>query len=339
MSRRSTADRWTVIMWHKEGLTVSDIARKTKFDRHFIYRWIKKYEAGEPIEEGKRTGRPRKRIPRVEAAIERTIRGKRRRSSRVVARDLKRQKIADISRMTVQRAAHNRGLHPFKQRKTSRLTKKQKEQRLKFAQANSKKDWSVVVFSDEHKFKQFKGGNPAHNVVWAKSVSEVPVKEVERWGLTLDAWAGISSTGKTKLVTYEGTLDAKSYQDVVEEALLPAAMEWFEDEKDGWELQQDKATCHTAKSTQSFLEAKGIAVLEGWPTKGDDINVMENLWAILDEKLEQKKFTSRQGMKKAVTAIWNDIDEDLLNKLIASVPNRLRKIVKAQGGSIKTVRQ
>ena len=51
------------------------------------------------------------------------------------------------------------------------------------------------------KFKQFKGGNPAHNAVWAKSVSEVPVKEMERWCLALDAWAGISSRGKTKLVT------------------------------------------------------------------------------------------------------------------------------------------
>ena len=33
-----------------------------------------------------------------------------------------------------------------------------------------------MVFSDEHTFKQFKGGNPRHNFVWAKSVSEVPGK-------------------------------------------------------------------------------------------------------------------------------------------------------------------
>jgi transposase len=337
MSRRTLADRWTVVTWHKEGLSIAEIARKTKLDRQFIKRWIQKFEADEPMEEGKRTGRPRKRTPRVEAAIERAMRGKRRRSSRVVARDLKRLRIADISRRTVQRAAHHCGLRPFKQRKSSRLTKDHKQQRLGFAKANRKKDWSAVVFSDEHKFKQFKGGNPAHNLVWAKSVTEVPVKEVERWGLTVDVWAGISSKGKTKLEVYEGTLDAKGYQDVLKKALMPAAMEWFEDEKDGWELQQDKATCHTAKSTMRFLEDNGIGVVDGWPTKGDDINPMENLWAILDEKLERKKFTTRQGMKKAVAQIWNSIDEELLNKLIESIPDRLRRIVKAKGASIKNV--
>ena len=324
-------------MWHKEGLKVADIAHKTGFDRQFINRWIKKFESGEPIEEGKRTGHPRKLDKQVEQLLEHTMRGKRRRSSRIVARDLKRRKIADISHMTVQRAAHRLGMRPFRRRKTSRLTKQYMMQRFKFAKSSKNKDWSAVVFSDEHKFKQFKGGNPAHDIVWAKSASEVPVKEIERWGLTLDAWAGISSRGKTKLMLYEGTLKANGYQNILEKALLPAAKEWFEDEKEGWELQQDKASCHTAKSTTRFLEEKGIAVVEGWPTKGDDINPMENLWAILDERLEKKKFTTKQGMKKAVTAIWKDIDEELLNKLIQSIPDRLRRIVKAKGGSIKNV--
>ena len=46
--------------------------------------------------------------------------------------------------------------------------------------------------------------------------------------------------------------------------------ERFQDEKEGWELQQDKASCHTAKSTQRWLEQHGVDVVEGWPTKGDD---------------------------------------------------------------------
>jgi hypothetical protein len=91
------------------------------------------------------------------------------------------------------------------------------------------------VFSDEHTFKQFKGGNPRHNFVWAKSVSEVPGKEVERWGLAVNTWAGFSSRGKTKLAFYEGTLDAPAYQDILQQKLLPAAQEWYEDENEGWD--------------------------------------------------------------------------------------------------------
>ena len=168
MSPKRTADRWAVISWHQEGLTVADISRKTGFDRRFISRWIKKFEnssVSAAVEEGSRTGRPRKRSPSVEKAVERKMRGKRRRSSRVIARELKRQRIADISFMTVQRAAHHSGLRPFRCPKTSRLTEKHKQSRLQFAKANSNKDWSLVVFSDEHKFQQYKGGNPTHDQV------------------------------------------------------------------------------------------------------------------------------------------------------------------------------
>ena len=44
--------------------------------------------------------------------------------------------------------------------------------------------------------------------------------------------------GKTDLVFYEDTLDAPACQDMLKNSLLPAAKEWFGDEKEGWELQQ-----------------------------------------------------------------------------------------------------
>jgi transposase len=331
----------TVVMWHKEGLTVAEICRKTGFNRPFVNRWIKKFknsECSDGMGDAPRTGRPRKRTRAVERVVESQMRGKRRRSSRIVARELHLREIADISYKTVQRAAHARGLRPYKRPKTSRLTPTHKEARLKFAKDNRKKDWSRVVFSDEHRFKQYKGGNPVHDQVWASSVSEVPPKEMERWGLSVDVWAGISSRGKMGLYIYKGSLNAEGYQDILKGTLLPRAKTVFKKERCGWELQQDKATPHTAKSTMEFLERNGIAVVKDWPTKGDDINPMENLWAILDEKLEEKNFRSQNSMENAVRQIWHDLDNQLLQNLVNSVPNRLGKIVRAKGGSIKTLK-
>jgi transposase len=337
MVRRPPEDRAAVVSWYKQGLTPAEICRQTGFDHHFVTRWISRYNDSGSLDDAERAGRPRKLSTRVERTVERKMRGKKRRSSRVIARELKKQKVAEVSYRTVQRTVHRRGLHAFKQRKTSRLSEAHKRGRLKFAKTASKRNWSNVVFSDEHTFKQFKGGNPRHRFVWAKSPSEVPGKEMERWGLAVDTWAGFSSRGKTKLAFYEGTLNANRYQDVLESTLLPDAQEWFDEEKEGWELQQDKATCHSAKSTKRWLEEHGVAVVEGWPTKGDDINPMENLWAILDDRLESKKFKTEQGMKKAIRQLWDDIDSSLLNNLIHSIPDRLRRIRKAKGGSIKAV--
>jgi len=337
MSRRPPEDRWAVISFHKQGLTTAAICRTTGFDRRFVARCISKYNDTGSVDDAQHAGRPRKLSKGVERTVEKKTRGKRHRSSRVIARELKRQKIADVSYSTVQRTWHRRGLRAFKQRKTSRLSETHKRGRLKFAKTNIRKDWSTVVFSDEHTFKQFKGGNPRHSFVWDKSVSEVPGKEMERWGLTVDAWGGFSAQGKTELVFYEDTLDAEGYQDILQNSLLPAAEEWFEDEKQEWEFQQDKASCHTAKSTKRWLEQHGVGVVEAWPTKGDDINPMENLWAILDDRLEQKKFTTKEGMEKNIRELWDEVDSSLLHNLIHSIPDRLRRIRKAEGGSIKAV--
>ena len=100
------------------------------------------------------------------------------------------------------------------------------------------------------------------NFVWAKSV-EVPGKEMERWGLTVNAWGGFSLKGKTELAFYEDTLDAEGYQDILENSLLPAAQEWFERSKGG-----NFSKTRLLTSTKRWLEQHGVGVVEDWPTNG-----------------------------------------------------------------------
>ena len=67
MSRRPAADRWAVIMWHKEGLSIADICHKTGFERRFVSRWINKFEKGEcddGMEDAKHTGRQESGLPK-----------------------------------------------------------------------------------------------------------------------------------------------------------------------------------------------------------------------------------------------------------------------------------
>ena len=67
-------------------------------------------------------------------------------------------------------------------------------------------------------------------------------------------------------------------------------------------------------------------------------NPIENIWAILDERLESKKFKTENGMKKAIRQVWDEVDLSLLHNLINSIPDRLRRIRKAKGGPIKAVK-
>src|SRR2546421_12692320 len=119
MSRRPPEDRWAVISFHKQGLTTAAIRRTTGFDRGFITRCLSKYNDSGSVDDAERAGRPRKLSKGVERTVEKKMRGKRHRSSRVIERELKRQKIADVSYKTVRRTMHRRNLRAFKQRKTS----------------------------------------------------------------------------------------------------------------------------------------------------------------------------------------------------------------------------
>ena len=67
-------------------------------------------------------------------------------------------------------------------------------------------------------------------------------------------------------------------------------------------------------------------------------NPIENLWAILDERLEDKKFKTEKGMKEKIRQLWDELDSSLLHNLIDSIPDRLRRIRKAKGGSIKGIK-
>ena len=84
-------------------------------------RWISRYNDSGSLDAAG-AGRKRKLSKGVERTVEKKVRRKRHRSSRVIARELKKQKVADVSEKTVQRTVHRRGLHAFKQRQTSRLS-------------------------------------------------------------------------------------------------------------------------------------------------------------------------------------------------------------------------
>ncbi len=81
--------------------------------------------------------------------------------------------------------------------------------------------------------------------------------------------------------------------------MLPSAEQLFKDAD--FIFQQDLAPVHTAKSTRSWLNDRGVGVLE--PVNSPDLNI-ENLWSIVKRKMRNKRPKNADELKAAVKETW-----------------------------------
>ena len=99
----------------------------------------------------------------------------------------------------------------------------------------------------------------------------------------------------------------------------------------------DNAPCHAAKATIKCLEGLGFKdeTLMVWPPNSPDINPIENLWAIIKQRVyaDGKQFSTLHELWKAIKLESAAIPHSLVKKLNDSVNDRLLDVIRCQGGT------
>jgi hypothetical protein len=102
-------------------------------------------------------------------------------------------------------------------------------------------------------------------------------------------------------------------------------------------------TIHTAYKVRDWFKEQGIPCTD-WPLYSPDLNPIEHLWPHLNKKVlelhpELETITGEDDIHKALGTTlqeaWSLIGKDLIDKLIESMPDRVKAYKKADGWHTK----
>ena len=213
------------------------------------------------------------------------------------------------------------------------LTDEQKDLRIQFAQDTLQKleeTPTPIVFSDESRFCICPDNGYVRYRRGEWNITACQPKKKFPTGVMF--WGAIGTGYKSRLVACSGGVGAQEYQKIVEDSQMVQIM----NEKVGryqWYFMQDGAPCHSAKATVDALLGKCL-ILEGWPPNSPDLNPIEMLWAIIKRELMRREVRDDGDLAAAVTDIWNNLPQEMIDAMIDSFKQRLQMVLEMQGGSI-----
>jgi len=219
-----------------------------------------------------------------------------------------------------------RGKKPF-------ISEANRVKRLAFAKEYVNKPtsfWQTVIFSDESKYNLF--GSDGRGYVWRKKNSELQPKNllptVKFGGGKVLVWGCMAASGVGNLVFIDGHMTAAMYVDILRANLRASAR------KLGLEytfrFQQDNDPKHTALFTREFLLYNAPRRLLT-PPQSPDMNVIENLWSLLEVEVRKRRISNRGDLKNALQAAWSNICPRVTANLVDSMPRRLQAVIDANG--------
>ncbi|GFU58184.1 transposable element Tcb1 transposase [Trichonephila clavipes] len=92
-------------------------------------------------------------------------------------------------------------------------------------------------------------------------------------------------------------------------------------------FQQDYARPHTARMSQDSL--RNVFTLP-WPSQSPDLSPIEHIWDHLGRRVGYP--TSLNELEARLQQIWNEMSQDIIHNLYASMPDRITSCIRARGG-------
>ena len=323
-----------IITLNEVGFSKTKIAQHCHVSRNCVLQTIRKYEKQRTVAIQPGAGRPSK----LSEKQKRSIKLEQLRDDTMSLSDLVRYVKTTfdviISRSTISRILNKFGLVSFILPKKPSVNSRQRKTRTKWCLEHLEwtiVDWKKVIFSDECRFELINRKNKIYIRRYRhdKTRKQRSQPRTHRGGgLSVSGW--MTYYGFSELLFYDGTIDSTAYIEIVRKQFPSALARFPTGEKQNVMLQQDNARPHVSRKTKNFFEKQGIRTLP-WPPSSPDINIVENVWSIIDRKLLKYTIYDIDQLKNAVIEVWNEIPMKTIENLYLSIRGRLKRIVCNRG--------
>ena len=309
-----------------EGLGRDEIAERLNCCSKTVTRYMNLWRNRVPVNEVRSRGRPRLLESSDLASIRQTVATAQASGSSTtrtqVVDEIRCRRGVAVSKWTVGRAMKDGGFVYGKPMTVPLLTERHKATRMQWAASQNGKDWSKTFFSDETTIQL--GANLGCE--WYKKGKRRIVGKV-KYPAKAMFWAAVSLDFKSPLIVVDGHVDSKKYVKIIKEEFLP----WMKKLKKGaFVFQQDNAPCHTSKFTREFFEQKKVELLP-WPPNSPDLNPIENLWAVLKQRVSSRNPRNKSELIQFAKEEWLGIPQAMVRKTIESMPRRLSQVIEREG--------
>jgi transposase len=339
--RLSLAERREIINLRRTKLTYKAINERTGYGMWAIRHWGgMAHQINPDLSEKPRSGRPSKFTAKQRRAVVRAGANKRRPGS--VARSLTRRGGMTISTSTVRRIWAG-AKTPYCRCKISpqrRLSDINKRKRMDFSMRYSPTAAHPWAFLDGKVCTLYENGVGQPNYEWRRidqGSSVASGKLIARFFV----YAVVGHNLKSQLIftapsPKKGSGEATggrafNSSDYIE--LMRTIDKVLHAWRPGGQyyIIRDRASQHTSAASEEALAPLNLPILEAFPPCSWDINCIEHVWAQLVNLLEGRRPTTADGFRRAILESWEAISQDTINKIVAKVPSRLKKIVELRG--------
>jgi hypothetical protein len=103
-----------------------------------------------------------------------------------------------------------------------------------------------------------------------------------------------------------------------------------------WVFQDDGASPHRAKKARAFLanQCFTLSTELHWPAQSPDLNVIENVWALLKGRMTVSNCTNEDQLWAEAQAAWDLITIEEVNRTVDSFQDRLRAVAALDGQTL-----